>query len=66
MEPQESKENQDRRLFLRFLARFPAKIKDAQQDFGNNLSLRDASAWGAKLTTKERYYINDSISLEVA
>ena len=59
-------ETQERRLFYRFNARFPVKIKDAQEDFGDSIFLRDASAWGIKLTTKDRFYLNDSLSLEVA
>jgi len=56
----------DRRSFERFTARFPAKIKDTRDNFGANISLHDASAEGAKLTTKERLYLNDSVALEVA
>ena len=55
----------DRRLFERFSARFPAKIKHSYEDFGNSLSLRDVSAWGVKLRTQDRFYLNDSLSLEV-
>ena len=56
----------DRRLFERVIARFPAKIKDAGENFGSTLNLRDASAWGIKLSSKERYYLNDSVSVEVS
>ncbi len=57
---------EDRRVFDRVVARFPAKVKDSQENFGINLNLRDASAWGAKVTSKERYFLNDSLSIEVS
>lgn len=56
---------EDHRLFERFSARFPAKFKDTRDEFGRSVFLRDASAQGAKLTSKERLYLNDSVSLEV-
>ncbi|MDP8212881.1 MAG: PilZ domain-containing protein [Candidatus Zapsychrus exili] len=55
----------DGRLFERFQARFPARFKDTRSDFGDNVRLRDASAQGAKLTTKDRLYLHDSVSVEV-
>lgn len=55
----------DGRLFERFSARFPAKFKDSVNDYGTNVFLRDASASGVRLTTKERLYLNDHLSLEV-
>jgi Tfp pilus assembly protein PilZ len=54
-----------RRMFARFQSRFPVRIKDTRQDFGTNTYLHNASAEGVKITTKERLYINDSITLEV-
>jgi Tfp pilus assembly protein PilZ len=56
---------QDRRTFDRFSARFPAKFKDARDDYGTNVYLRDASAEGARVTTRERLYLNDTVTLEV-
>ena len=61
--PQEK--NKDNRLFDRFPARFPAKIKDSRETFGANITLRDACAQGAKILSRERFFINDSVSLEV-
>ena len=55
----------DRRIFERFPARFPAKVKDARDDFGTNIYLRNASAQGARLMSKERMFLNDNVSLEV-
>lgn len=56
---------EDRRTFGRFNARFPARFKDNRHDYGTNVSLRNASAQGAQITTKEQLYINDSVTLEV-
>ena len=54
-----------RRMFDRFPSRFPVKFKDTRQEFGERVNLRNVSAEGARITTKERVYLNDSISLEV-
>ena len=56
---------EDRRTFERFLARFPVRFKDSRKDYGTNVSLRNASALGAKITTKEQLYLNDSVTLEI-
>lgn len=56
---------QERRLFERFPARLPAKLKDGWDDFGTKISLRDASAEGLRLISRDRMFINDSVSLEV-
>ena len=55
----------ERRIFERFPARFPVKFRHSRQDFGTNVFLRDASADGIRLMTKERLFLNDSVSLEV-
>jgi hypothetical protein len=55
----------DRRLCGRFVSRFPAKFKDARDDFGEKIYLRNFSAGGIKITTRERLYINDGVILEV-
>jgi hypothetical protein len=62
---QEAEKLQEKRVFERFPARFPAKFKDTRDDYGTNVSLRDASAQGIKLITKERLFLHDSVSLEV-
>ena len=59
------KDKNEKRIFERFSARFPARYKDSRNSFGTDLFLRDASAQGAKISTKERLYLNDNISLEV-
>jgi Tfp pilus assembly protein PilZ len=56
---------QDHRVYHRFTARFPAKIKDSRDDYGTKVFLRDASAEGFRLTAKEKFFINDSLSLSV-
>jgi len=56
---------EDRRIFERFSARFPAKFKDSREDYGNDVFLRDASASGAHILSKERFFLDDQLSLEV-
>jgi hypothetical protein len=56
---------EERRLFDRFSARFPAKFKDSRNDYGTEVFLRDACAGGIRLITRERAYVNDSLSLMV-
>ena len=55
----------ERRVFERFSARFPVKFKDAREDYGTDVFLRDASAEGLRILTKERFFLDDQISLEV-
>ena len=55
----------ERRNFERFQTRFPTKFKDSRVDFGNDVFLRDASANGVNILTKDRLFINDRIALEV-
>ena len=55
----------DNRLFERFSARFPAKFKDARDEYGFLLNLRDASAFGVRLSSRDRLFINDTITVEV-
>jgi hypothetical protein len=63
--PTEPQATVERRLFERFSARFPVKFKDARDDYGTDVFLRDASAQGVRILTKERFFIDDQISLEV-
>lgn len=60
-----TEKGEERRLFERFAARLPAKFKDSRQNFGSSLSLRDASAQGLRLISRERVFIHDSVSIEV-
>lgn len=55
----------EQRLFERFSARFPVKYKYTPAEFGSDVFLRDASASGAKITTRQRLYLHDSVSLVV-
>jgi PilZ domain len=63
--PTSPEKNGERRLFERFSARFPVKFKDAREDYGIEVMLRDASAQGARIVTKERFFLDDQLSLEV-
>lgn len=56
----------DKRLFERFSARFPAKFKDGRDEFGSKLSLRNASAQGVGIISREKLLINDDITIEVS
>ncbi|VAW12892.1 hypothetical protein MNBD_BACTEROID05-1263 [hydrothermal vent metagenome] len=60
-EPQQT----DNRLFDRFSARFPAKIKDSRNDYGTGISLRDASAQGVRVTSNQQFYLNDSLIFDI-
>ncbi len=55
----------ERRIFDRFWARFPAKFKDTRGDYGRDVFLKDASASGAHILTRERMFLNDRVALEV-
>ena len=55
----------ERRTFESYSARFPVKFKDAREDYGTEVFLRDASAQGARILTKERFFLEDQLSLEV-
>ena len=56
---------ENNRIFDRFPSRFPAKFKDSRNDFGTDVYLRNASAGGMRIATKERLYLNDNVTLEV-
>lgn len=56
---------QERRVFQRFSTRFPTKFKDSHNDFGSDVFLRDASASGACIVSRERFFLHDKISIEV-
>jgi len=55
----------ERRLFERFWARYPAKFKDSRNGYGTDVFLRDASAAGARINTRERMFLDDPVALEV-
>lgn len=56
---------EDRRTFERFIARFPVRFRDSHKGYGTNVSLRNASALGVKITTKEHLFVHDSVTLEI-
>ena len=58
-------ETEERRVFERFSARFPAKFKDSREDYGTDVFLRDASAEGVRILSKERFFLDDQLALEV-
>src|SRR5476651_898880 len=55
----------ERRIFERFSARFPVKFKDAREDYGSGVFLQDASAQGMRILTKERFFLEDQLAVEV-
>lgn len=55
----------ENRLFERFSARFPVKFRHTRSEYGFDVFLRDASARGIKISTRERIFLNDSVSIEV-
>ena len=55
----------ERRLFERFGARYPAKFKDSYNDYGTDVFLRDASATGVRINTRDRMFLDDPVALEV-
>ncbi len=55
----------EHRLFERFSARFPVKFRHTRSEYGYDVFLRDASACGVRISTRERIFLNDSVSLEV-
>lgn len=52
-------------MFERFSAKFPTRFKDTSDDFGVDVSMRDFSASGARLHTRERFFIDDMLSIEL-
>ena len=60
-----SQTSEERRIFERFSARYPVKFKDAREDYGSEVFLRDASAQGIRILTKERFFLDDQLALEV-
>ena len=56
---------EDRRVYERLTARFPIKLKDSRHDYGVEFLMRDISAGGLKLLSREKLYLNDFLSLLV-
>jgi Tfp pilus assembly protein PilZ len=55
----------ERRMFERFSAKFPTRFKHAQSDFGEDVFMRDFSASGACLFTRDRFFIDDVVAIEL-
>ncbi len=55
----------DKRVWQRFSARFPVKFKDSRNGFGNDVFLRNISAEGVKLLTRDRFFLDDKVSFFV-
>lgn len=55
----------ERRLFERMSARFPTRFHDSSADYGMDVFLKDVSASGVKVTTREKFFLNDIVSLDV-
>ena len=55
----------DRRLFERFHAGFPTRWHAASDDYGTDVFLKDVSATGARITTRQQMFIDDIISLDI-
>ena len=60
MSPQE-----DQRIFDRFCAEFPVRFQNSRREFGSEILLKDISAQGARLQTREYLRINDHVSVQV-
>ncbi|MBF0569642.1 MAG: PilZ domain-containing protein [Candidatus Omnitrophica bacterium] len=58
-------EPKERRLFERMSARFPTKFHDSSLDYGLDVFLKDMSASGFRISTRERLFLNDVVSVDV-
>src|SRR5882762_6692902 len=56
---------EEKRTFERFPAVFPARFKGSDEEFGMKVFLRDASADGGKILSRELFSLNDTVALEV-
>lgn len=55
----------ERRIFDRLVARLPIRFSESEQNFSNEVYLRDVSASGAKLVTRERLIPQERINFWV-
>ena len=62
---EEQSPQQEKRIFERFPARFPARLKDSKDDFGSRIFLRNVSAQGAKVSTMDRFFLKDHLAVEI-
>ena len=63
--PEEQLLREEKRIFERFPARFPARLKDSKDEFGNRIFLRNVSAQGAKISTTDRFFLKDDLAVEI-
>ena len=56
---------EEQRTFERFPAVFPARFKGSDEEFGMKVFLRDASAEGGKILSREIFSLNDRVSIEI-
>lgn len=55
----------DRRLFERYSVRFPLRCQNDESSFETRLFFNNFSASGLRFFSKDRFYLNDNLSLEV-
>ena len=55
----------DNRVFERVTARFPTKFKDSRHDYGTTVFLRDISADGMRIASKERLLLDDKVDVQI-
>ena len=63
--PGQHEDQGERRMFERFNAQLPTKFNDSDAAYGSDVFLRDFSASGARLHTRERFLIDDMLSLQL-
>jgi Tfp pilus assembly protein PilZ len=55
----------ERRIFERLPARFPTKFHNSSEDYSSDVFLRDMSATGVRIATREKLFLNDMVALDV-
>jgi len=57
--------SRERRIFDRMVARLPIKLSETEENFSNEIYLRDISASGAQLITKQRLIPHEKVDFWV-
>ncbi|MDP3143359.1 MAG: PilZ domain-containing protein [Candidatus Omnitrophota bacterium] len=65
LSPDDATKVKERRMFDRLVARLPIRLFGSEQDFSTDVYLRDISASGAKLITRERLIPQEKINFWV-
>lgn len=52
-------------MFERLPARFPTKFHDSSLDYGVDVFLKDMSGSGVGIRTREKFFLDDMVSLDV-